>query len=695
MSQISKIEQIIQTQNINIKNELTKLIDEDINNLIHIIRLAKKYYYQGNPFIDDNIYDLYETLYESTFGKLPEVGEEIDETKVLYKKTNHNIPMGSLNKVNSIDELIKWMKTKKIDEKNKFCIQPKLDGCSISLEYQNNKLKDVITRGDGKVGESVMSNSKKIKAILPTINLDDVNVDVRGELIMSKDNFLKLMDENPELTFKNARNAVAGIIRRKDKKYTEYLTFIAYDIEKDNNLSQESQKIDILKQQGFETPKYWLEDISEIMKRYKNIKDFMNEYEYETDGLVIKTNDTDKNKLKDDLRPEYSIAIKPPNTFKITYLRDIEWSISDNGTGIVTPVAIFDPVEIDGGTLTRASLANFTLLEEWIKKGLSIGAKIEVSRNNMVIPQVANVLEIGNKEIEIINTCPDCGSILNRNGVKKQCMNSNCLSIKIGTILSFIDKLKILGISKETIKKLYNNNIVKSPLDLFKIKDFKNEIVYLPGFGIESFNNIVKAIPNDFSIKQYLAAMNIEGWSEKQLDKIIDLIEYQNEQFIIDKDKLIKTKGFEVKSYDKLMNGFEKNKDMINEIFKIEPSLINDFDLNTKKILKNENSNKIGIKVCFTGNLDNNSEFKNRKEFEKYCIEKGVIFNDSVSTDLTYLICNDLTSTSSKMTKAQKYNISVISEKEFILKLNELPKIETTKSCSCTVESENYLYMTK
>lgn len=349
------------------------------NEIIEKLQAARKAYYNsGDVLMTDAEYD----LLEDELRKIdPDneffngVGEDSDSG---FPKAKHTILMGSQAKANTVEEVRKWLAKQTSDQ---FLVEPKNDGISLELNYENGKLVSAITRGNGFIGDNVIENAKKMKGVLHTIDAS-MTCAVRGEVLLfheDKDEYF------PEM--KNCRNAASGIFKRLDGAGSEHLTLVTYDIQyvdENKKFEKEIDKIDLLKKLGFEVveadvlTKPTAEQLMAKMNEFTIDKDFG----FDIDGVVVKSNKVDNGDLRNEIRPKTQIAIKPSLKEYKTTLRDIEWSMTNSK---LTPVAIFDGVEIDGATCKRASLANVRMLEDL---DLDIGCEVIISRRNMIMPHI-------------------------------------------------------------------------------------------------------------------------------------------------------------------------------------------------------------------------------------------------------------------------------------------------------------------
>lgn len=348
-----------------------------MSNIINKIKEAQDAYYNGSPIMTDAEFD---ALYEAGQLECPNdpiftgVGEDSTDG---FAKCEHFIPMGSQAKATTKEQIAKFLKD---NNNGTYIAEDKCDGISIELVYRAGKFVQAITRGNGTIGDDITNNVSKMKGFPRTVL--DVDCSVRGEILLfhsDKDKYF------PEL--KNCRNAASGIAKRLDGSDCDKLTIVAYDVRGIETLKTEDKIIAFLQAQGFSTVAST--EMTSADEAFTFLEKRMNdkEREYDIDGIVIKKKEIDYADQKENVRPKSNIALKPAYNLAETVIRDIEWNLS---AGTLTPIAVFDPVEIDGATISRASLSNVALMEQM---GIEIGKRIIVSRRNMVIPHVEKVID--------------------------------------------------------------------------------------------------------------------------------------------------------------------------------------------------------------------------------------------------------------------------------------------------------------
>jgi DNA ligase len=607
-----------------------------------------KYYDAGIPLISDKEWDnLYFEIskYEEETGF---ISENSPTSSISYQvvnkleKVTHSHPMLSLSKTKSIEDLKSFSDDETI-------LMAKMDGLTCSLTYKKGVLTLAETRGNGIIGENVTHNAMVIDSIPKRLDtFDDLVID--GEIICDYESFKEFSND-----FKNPRNFASGSIRLLDSKECgrRKLSFVAWDLinSEFTTLEENLNYLDIL--DFITVPRKIFEHDSDV----ELLKEECKFLDYPIDGLVLKINDIKNYKSlgSNDHHPLGGIAFKFYDELYETELEDIIWSIAK--TGIITPIAKFKPVEIDGTSVSKASLHNLSIMKDILGSPYT-GQKIRVFKANMIIPQVASAekREVGN--IEIPKHCPSCGEELvieklyNTEVIK--CNNTNCPSKVLYKLNHFIGKngLDIDSLSVKTLEKLIELGWLSSLSDIFMLKNHRDEWVELDGFKEHSVDKILNQIPEEIELWKILASLGIPDVNKSMAKKIVEY--FNNEEECI----------------DALLNQDDFSK--INGIGKVLADNIKYFDyIEFKDILKHvsikkkksaEEDKLNNLNFCITGSLNH---FKNRDELVKVIEDNGGKIT-GVSKKLNYLINNDSTSTSSKNKKANELNIPIITEEEFL-----------------------------
>ena len=644
---------------------------ERMKELIKILNKASELYYQkSTSMMTDYEYDkLYDELVNleketsMTLSNSPTINVEPEILSSL-EQVEHPSPMLSLSKTKSIDELISF-----IDDKEGL-LSWKLDGLTIVLTYENGKLVSGVTRGTGIIGEVVTENVKKFKNIPLSIKYKGKLV-VRGEAIIKYSDFKKMNEEldDSEGQYKNPRNLCSGSVRQLDSKVTAKRNvncIIFALIETSDKISNyKSENFEWLKSQGFEVVEHVKVNKNNMKEKVLEFKEKIKTYDIPSDGLVLTFNDIEYgNSLGTTAKyPKHSIAFKWQDETAETTLKEVDWMTSR--TGLINPVAVFDPVELEGTIISRASLHNISILKE-LKLG--IGDKILVYKANMIIPQVASNITQSNN-LKIPNICPVCkkeAKIINSNDVEYlYCTNEFCFAKLMKKLSLFVSRngMNIEGISDAILSKLINEKIIKNYTDIYKLKDYKEKIINFEGFGEKSYNNLIESIEKSRKVHlaNFIYALGIPDIGLSRAKLICKNFNNDFETILnLEYEKLSQINGIGdiiAKEWVETFNNIEF-KEEINKLIKE----ITITDNNTKNLetLKEKT-------FVITGNVEN---FKNRDELIEYIESLGGKVVKAISKNVNYLINNDITSTSTKNIKAKELGIKIISEKD-LLNLSE------------------------
>lgn len=637
---------------------------EKMRTLIDLLNSWTEAYDMGKPTVSDEEWDnkyfeLVNLERESNFSFPDSPTQSINFTIVnKLEKVTHNHKMLSLEKTKNIEDVSKFFGNKD------YIAMCKMDGLTCSLTYENGILVSAETRGNGSVGENILHNAMVIPSIPKRIKYKETFV-VDGEIICTAKNFKQFEDK-----YENPRNFAAGSIRLLDSKecYNRNLTFIAWDIiDGYKNFSTLLEKLIFLEELGFEFVPYAMGTVSFCID---TLKEEAKKCGYPIDGIVFKFNDIEYGKSlgATDHHFKNAIAFKFYDERFKTYLKDIEWSIGR--TGVLTPIAVYEPVDDGISTFERASLHNVSVMESLFNDALPYkGQPIWVGKSNQIIPQVFEVEELPiDKEVEFLFTpqyCPICGelaSIEENEGVKiLVCGNPNCEGKMINKLNHFCGKngLDIKGLSKATLEKLMEWEWIENIIDIFSLKEHRTEWTQKVGFGQKSVDNILNAIEEakTTTVEAFISSLGIP-----LIGKVVaaDLMKHFKDycefrEAVNNKFDFSKFESFAESKTEALWNYDYTEAD---EIFKL---LI----FNPKEEEKVYGETCANLKFVITGKL---TKFKNRNEFKKLIENNGGKVVDSVSKNTSYLINNDITSTSGKNKEAQKLGIPIISEEEFFEK---------------------------
>lgn len=633
--------------------------------LIDLLNKASMLYYQkSTPMMTDYEYDkLYDELVSleketnMVFSNSPTINVEPTVSTEL-EKTTHPHPMLSLSKTKNPDDLVSFIGNKE------GLLSWKLDGLTIVLTYENGKLVSGVTRGNGIIGEVVTENVKKFKNIPLSINYTGRLV-LRGEAIIKYSDFEKM---NVDSEYKNPRNLCSGSVRQLDSSVTAERNvncIIFALIEASSELSNYKDKnFEWLRSLGFETVEYVKVDKNNLKDEVLNYKEKIKTYDIPSDGLVLTFNDIEYgNSLGSTAKyPKHSIAFKWQDETAKTILREVDWMASR--TGLINPVAVFDPVELEGTIVSRASLHNISILRE-LKIGLN--DEIEVYKANMIIPQIANNITCSNNLV-IPDKCPVCNHkteiVTNNDITYLYCPNEFCFAKFMKRLSLFVSRnaMNIDGISEAILSRLINENMVKTYADLYNLSIYKDKIINFDGFGEKSYNNLIESIEKSRKVKlaNFIYSLGIPDIGLSRAKLICN--KFNNDIDVISNlsyDKLSGIVGVGDVIAKEWIDTF-KNPDFISEYNKIKKEIILIDNVNNKTTLKDKT-------FVITGSVNN---FKNRDELIEYIESLGGKVVKAISNNVDFLINNDITSTSSKNTKAKELGIKIISEDD-LLKMSE------------------------
>lgn len=640
--------------------------------LINILNKASELYYQKNTIMmTDYEYDhLYDELVEleketnMTLSNSPTINVEPEISSSL-KQVEHPSPMLSLAKTKKVSELENFLGNKE------GLLSWKLDGLTIVLTYEDGKLISGVTRGTGIIGELVTENVKQFKNVPLTIPYKGRLV-LRGEAIIKYSDFNRMNEElgDGSSQYKNPRNLCSGSVRQLDSSITakRCVNCIIFAlIESSTNISNlKSECFDWLKNQGFEVVEHYKVTKNTVKEQVLMFKEKVKEYDIPSDGLVITYDDIAYgNSLGTTAKfPKHSLAFKWKDETVATTLRKVDWLVSR--TGLINPVAVFDPVELEGTIVSRASVHNVSILEG-LKLG--IGDTIMVYKANMIIPQIAsNSTQSGN--LEIPDRCPVCGSkasIISNSDVKYlYCMNDFCKAKLIKRLSLFVSRnaMNIDGISDMILNKLITEKIVNNYKDLYHLDRYKDKIIAFDGFGEKSYSNMVNSIEKSRHVKlaNFIYALGIPdiGFSRAKL-----ICNHFNNDFNkisnLTYEELSNIPGVGDVIAKEWIDTFS-NPDFIEELKELKE------EIDIPKASTNSNKDLDGLTFVITGSLN---KFTNRDTMIEFIEEHGGKVVTSISSKVNYLINNDITSTSTKNNKAKELGINIIDEDKFLELIKE------------------------
>lgn len=642
--------------------------NERMAELIKLLNAASESYYAKDEEIMSNFE--YDALYDELVLLEEESGVVLSNSptqKVGYEsvdflpKETHEKPMLSLSKTKSVDELSEWLGD------NEGIISWKLDGLTVVLTYEDGTLTKAVTRGNGEVGEVITANAKTFTNIPLKISFKDKLI-LRGEAVISYPDFEKVnaLIENDEDKYKNPRNLCSGSVRQLNsevtaKRHVRIVIFSMVDAD-GKEFATRTEQFDFLKAQGFEVVEHYKTDKEKV---YDSVKEFATKiegYEIPSDGLVLAYNDIAYGKSLGMTAkfPRDSIAFKWQDETAKTVLREIEWSPSR--TGLINPVAIFDTVELEGTSVSRASVHNLSVLEE-LKLG--IGDEILVYKANMIIPQIAKNLTCSSK-LAVPTECPCCGGKTEERVVKEArslyCTNPECPAKQIKRFSLFVsrDALNVDGLSEATLEKFIEEGFIKEYSDIFTLSEYKDQIVSLEGFGEKSYQKLIDSVEKakDVSLANFLYSLGILNVGLSNAKVICKAFGNDVLRILsLSRDDLLSVDGIGDVIADSFVSFFADDKKS-KEVKRL---------LELVRIKKEEavevDSELSGKTVVVTGSL---FLYTNRKDLQAEIEKRGGKLSGSVSKNTFVLVNNDIMSSSSKNKTAKELGIPIVTEEEFV-----------------------------
>ena len=649
---------------------------DDIFNLVNYLNRCTKAYDEGKPLIPDKEWD-------ALYFQLQELEKETglilgnSPTQVIsyavvneLQKREHNHKMLSLEKTKSISDLVSFVGNKL------FLIMCKMDGLTCSLTYRNGELVSAETRGNGLVGEDILHNAKILPSIPKHIPYTD-EITIDGEIICTYDDFEEFKD-----LYKNPRNFAAGSIRLLDAHECSLrkLTFVAWDIitstYQDEIEQRLSQKLDYLNSIGFTIVPYCCHSGNIVSEKamevfVEDMKQEAQKLGYPIDGAVVKFDDCVYGRSLGETSHHFknALAFKFYDETYETRLTNIEWTMGR--TGVLTPVAIFNPIDIDGSEVSRASLHNISIMKELLGNHPHPNQKIEVYKANMIIPQIykadltppGTLYYLENEDFEVPSICPICGEpaeeICELDSCVLKCMNPSCEGKLINRIDHFCGKkgLDMKGLSKATFEKLIDWGWITSLSDIFELHQYKNEWIQKPGFGVKSVEKILDAIDTGrrCDLHQFISAIGIPLIGTTA-SKALCQIFHSWKDFIDAVDN--------VYAFHSLPNfGFEMHNSITLFNYREALYIAEKYILFNEYVETKSGSDLANKTFVITGKL---TQFKNRDELKAKIESLGGKVTGSVSKNTDYLINNDVESTSSKNKTAKSLGIPILSENDFI-----------------------------
>lgn len=661
-----------------------KQVQEEISKLVSLLnKYSYDYYVEDNPQISDTEYDtLYKQL-EKLEENHPEyilensptqrVGDRIlDE----FEKITHKVPMLSLSNTFSTEDLRDFdARISKLvpDHSVEYICELKIDGLAISIKYENGRLASAATRGDGSVGEDVTENIKTIFSI-PKVLKDNRTFEVRGEVYLPRKSFELLNSEresNNEVLFANPRNAAAGSLRQLDSKITakRRLSAFIYSIVGDDNIVSQENALNTAKEYNLPVnPNFKLcKNIDEVIDYINYWTEHKKNLPYDIDGIVIKVNSysTQEEVGYTQKSPRWATAYKFPEEELATKLLDVELSVGR--TGIITPVAILDPIVISGSTVSKASLHNKDIIEEL---DIHIGDMVVVKKAGEIIPKVVRVVRElrteGSTKYTMPNTCPSCGqqTYTKENDPFTRCKNPDCPDQNIRRIIHFAsrDALNIEGLGDKVVTTLYEKGIIAHTIDLFSLE--REKLISLDRMGEKSVDNLLNAIENSKqnSLDKVIFALGILNVGKKAgkilAEKYLNLTNLMNATL----DELVNLDDVGQITAESILDYLsdENNIKFINDLIKV--------GMNPQYEVQEVNTDNIfaGKTVVLTGKLVELTRNEAKEYLEKY----GAKVTGSVTSKTDLVIAGE--KAGSKLAKAEQLGIRVINEEEFANMVREV-----------------------
>lgn len=639
-----------------------------IKELVEILNKAAKSYYvdavEIMPNIEyDKLYDELVSLEKETnviLSNSPTQNVGYETASELPKKA-HESPMLSLDKTKSVAELEDWLGD------NKALLSWKMDGLTIVLTYRGGELVEAVTRGNGIIGEVITNNAKNFQNVPLRIEYKGELI-LRGEAVIKYSDFKRINDSitDADARYKNPRNLCSGSVRQLNPAVTRErkVYFNVFNVVRADNIDFENSKakqFEWAKNEGFDVVEYKFTQRASLADDIAKFESKIAENDIPSDGLVLLLDDIALGERLGSTSkfPRNAMAFKWSDERQTTKLKYIEWSPSR--TGLINPVAVFEPVELEGTTVSRASLHNVSIFEELM---LGVGDEISVYKANMIIPQVYENLTKSNTE-KIPKICPACGrdTTIKKDNESKVllCTNPDCQikHIKQYALMASRDALNIDGLSESTLEKFLSKGFIKSDSDLFRLDKFKDEIINMEGFGKRSYEKLIAALDEakNTTVSRFLYSLGIAGIGSANAKMIAKYFDNDIDRIIsASKDDLRKIEGI-----GEVLAG------SIEDFFKSEKNIENVESL--RKILKFETEesgggDKFAGKVfVITGSL---THFSNRNEMKELIEKNGGKVSGSVSSKTNFLINNDTDSNSSKNKKAKELGVEIISEEDFL-----------------------------
>lgn len=583
-----------------------------------------------------------------------------------FESVVHTVQMGSLQDVFSEEEVRDFDRKVREEITNPtYIVEPKIDGLSVSLEYRDGLLVRGSTRGDGFVGEDVTANLKTVRNIPLKLNTDVPFIEVRGEVYMPVSSFERLVEQQEladEKPFKNPRNAAAGSLRQKNPKITAKrgLDIFVFNLQQleGHTTNGHKESLDYMKELGLTVvPSYKaVTDIDAAIEEIRRIGSSRGQFGFDIDGAVVKVDDFAQRELLGSTSkfPKWAVAYKYPPEEKVTKLLDIEVAVGR--TGVLTPTAIFEPVQLAGTTVSRAVLHNQDFIDE---KGIAIGDDIVVRKAGEIIPEVVAVASHNSENTwKLPEVCPSCGTaVVKEEGeVAVRCPNIQCPAQLIRNLIHFASRsaMDIDGLGKAMVEQLVKQDLIHSPADLYELK--ADEIAALDRMGKKSANNLIKAIEkskqNDLS--KLIFALGIHEVGEKAAVLLAQKFETMDRIMSASAEEISSIEGFGIVMARNVENFFRREAN-VQQIERLKAC-----GLNMNCLMEKAGDKLAGKTFVLTGTLPT----LKRSEAQAMIEKQGGKVSGSVSKKTTYVVAGE--EAGSKLTKAQELGITILSEAELL-----------------------------
>lgn len=650
-------------------------VKQQIENLRKTLRYhSDRYYNDDSPEIEDYEYDMMmrdlkkleeeHPEYDSPDSPTKRVGGKADNS---FDSVRHAVRMESLQDAFSVDELYDFdNRVKEAVSNISYCVEPKIDGLSVSLEYENGVFVRGSTRGDGDVGEDVSANLRVIRNIPLKLNEPVPFIEVRGEVYMPKKSFERVVDRqliNGETPFKNPRNAAAGSLRQKDSAVakTRGLDIFVFNVQQVRGveLNSHKQSLDYLKKLGFNTiPDYTLVDnIEDAVNKINEIGEKRGSLEFDIDGAVIKVDNFETRKLLGSTSkfPKWAVAFKYPPEEKQTKVLDIE--IAVGRTGVLTPTAVLEPVHLAGTTVSRATLHNQDFIKE---KGIAVGDVVTVRKAGDIIPEVLCVNEhLSDGYFVYPENCPSCGSKVIREDDEAaiRCINTDCPAQLLRNLIHFCsrDAMDIEGLGPAIIETFVDNGLIHKTEDIYELTFDKINSANLEGFKDKSINNIVSSVEKSKNneLGKLIFALGIRHVGAKAGKLLAAHFKSMNAIMNASVDEICKIDGFGEIMAQSVFDFFQndKSKELIKNLSNAGVNMEDN-----SEIQDNRFENKTFV---LTGTL---KSFK-RSEASEIIEKFGGKTSSSVSKKTDFVLAGE--EAGSKLDKANALGVRVITEEEF------------------------------